>query len=109
MDKYEKAALKLVNKIRKLQGKAELKVLPNGDIGEVDSCPIATAIHGEADDEGLNFKIPVLGDVQIEPDDLIKEFISRFDDYKYPNLMSKRSKKEREQELADQKEWESKQ
>ena len=52
----------------------------------MDSFPIALAIHGEADNEGLDFKIPVVGDIQIQPDDLIQEFISRFDDYKYPHL-----------------------
>lgn len=47
MTKTERDALRLVNKIRRYEGRKALKRLPKGDPYEVYTCPIARALdHG---------------------------------------------------------------
>jgi hypothetical protein len=110
MDKYERAALKFANRIRRIQGRELLVALPTGDTGEENSCPIANAINN-----GLEFSVAVdtvsfsfepeipkcvadlveLGEydglydvsVDISLPASVTEFIERFDDEKYPHLI----------------------
>lgn len=89
MDSYERAALKIVNKIRNLQGKESLKTLLKGNPSESESCPIANSIDGYADDEKISFKLKNFGEVSIEPDSDVLGFINKFDDEEYPHLLSK--------------------
>ncbi|HWY33965.1 MAG TPA: hypothetical protein VNX68_04920 [Nitrosopumilaceae archaeon] len=105
MDKYEKAALKLVNKIRLLQGNEELESLPLGEIGEPESCPIANGIKGYADEERIGFKLNSL-ELSLDPSALIRDFIERFDENEYPHLLGGYSKKEYEADLAEEQELE---
>jgi hypothetical protein len=109
MDKYEKAALKLVNQIRKLQGKEKLERLLVGDVGEATSCPIANSINGYADDSEIKFKLPLIGEVEINTPNLVDEFVNRFDDeygeHPYTHLMSKASLKEYKERLKEEAEY----
>lgn len=89
MDSYERAALKIVNKIRNLQGKESLKTLLKGNPSEPEYCPIANSIDGYADDEKISFKLKNFGEVSIEPDSDVIKFIDKFDDEEYPHLLSK--------------------
>ena len=110
MDRYEKAALKLVNQIRKLQGKEELQQLLLGDTNIESSCPIANSIKGEANDTEIRFSLSSLGEIEIQTPDVVGEFINRFDEEDgenpYTHLMSKSSLADYNKRLKEEKEWE---
>lgn len=103
MDKYERAALKLVNRIRKLQGKEELKSLLKGETREPESCPIANSINGYADDEKISFELNKFGELSVETDNLVQEFINRFDDNEYPHLLTGSSLEEYKEDQENEK------